>query len=102
MTISTIEAEFINLTPIALSIKWIVEICAEAGYLQGALLLIYTDSQNVRLAVFNPLQTVRTRHIDIRYKWINQEVGKGHILLEFVGTAGMKADGFTKALDRVK
>jgi len=29
-------------------------------------------------------------------------VAKGHILLEFVGTAGMKADGLTKALERVK
>ena len=65
-------------------------------------MLVHTDSQNARLAVLNPLQTARTRHIDIRYKWINQEVGKGYILLEFVGTVGMKADGLTKALDRVK
>src|SRR6266566_4553672 len=102
VTISTTEAEFINLTPTTLSIKWIVQICAEAGYPQGALLFVHTDSQNARLAVLNPLQTARTRHIDIRYKWINQEVEKGHILLEFVGTAAMKADGLTKALDRVK
>jgi len=65
-------------------------------------LLILTDSQNARLAVLNPLQTACTRHIDIRYKWANREVEKGHILLEFVGTAEMKADGLTKALDRVK
>ena len=32
VTISTTEAEFINLTPTALSIKWIAQICAEAGY----------------------------------------------------------------------
>ncbi len=102
VTISTTEAEFINLTPTALSIKWIAQICAEAGYPQGAPLLVHTDSQNARLAVLNPLQTARTRHIDIRYKWINQEVEKGQILLEFVGTAAMKADGLTKALDRVK
>ena len=55
VTISTTEAEFINLTPIALSIKWIAEICVEAGYLQTVSLLIHTDSQNVRLAVFNLL-----------------------------------------------
>ena len=33
VTISTTEAEFINLMPTALSIKWIVEIYVEAGYL---------------------------------------------------------------------
>jgi len=29
-------------------------------------------------------------------------VEKRYILLEFVGTAAMKADGLTKALDRIK
>jgi len=29
-------------------------------------------------------------------------VEKGHIVLEFVGIAAMKANGLTKALDRVK
>jgi len=55
-----------------------------------------------RGTALNPLQTARTRHIDIRYKWISQAVAKGDIMLEFVGTAAMKADGLTKALDRVK
>ncbi len=91
MTISTTEAEFINLTPTTLSFKWIVKICTEARYPQGAPLLVHTDGQNAQLTVLNPLQTARTRHIDIRYKWISQEVGKGHILMEFVGTAAMKA-----------
>ena len=102
VTISTTEAEFINLTPIAFNIKWIAQIYAEAGYPQRTPLLIHTDNQNARLAVFNPLQTAHMRHIDIRYKWINQEVEKRHILLEFIGTAAMKANGLTKALDRVK
>ena len=29
-------------------------------------------------------------------------MGKGYILLEFIDTAGMKGDGLTKALERVK
>ena len=33
VTISTTKAEFINLTPIALNIKWIAKIYTEAGYL---------------------------------------------------------------------
>jgi len=59
-----------------------------------------TDSQNARLAVLNPLQKARTRHIDIRYKWINQAVAKGDIMLEFVGTVAMKADGLMEPLER--
>jgi len=49
-----------------------------------------------RLAVLNPLQTARNRHIDIRCKWVNQEVAKGGIMLEFVGKAAMKADGLRR------
>ena len=55
MTISTIEAEFINLMPTTLSLKQIVQICAGAGYPQTTPLLVHTDSQNARLAVLSPL-----------------------------------------------
>ena len=44
VTISTTEAEFINFTSTTLSIKWITQICAEAGYPQGTPLFVYTDS----------------------------------------------------------
>ena len=98
VTISTTEAEFINLTPATLSLKWVAQMCADAGYPQPIPLLVHTDSQNTRLAILNPLQTARIRHIDIRYKWINQEVAKGGIILEFVGTVAMKADGLMKSL----
>ena len=44
VTISTIEAEFINLTPTTFNIKWIAQIYTKAGYPQGAPLFVHTDS----------------------------------------------------------
>ncbi len=63
---------------------------------------MHTNSQNARLAILNPLQSARTRHIDIRYKWVHQKVEHGEIDLRLVKTGDMKADGLTKPLNRQK
>ena len=40
--------------------------------------------------------------MDVRYHYIRQEVNNGTIQVEWIGTNDQLADGFTKALDRVK
>nr|GEU29604.1 retrovirus-related Pol polyprotein from transposon TNT 1-94 [Tanacetum cinerariifolium] len=52
----------------------------------------------------NQVQHSRTKHIDVRYHFINEKVEKGIIELFFVGTEYQLADLFTKALseDRFK
>lgn len=102
VTISTTEAEFINLSPTARSLLWVADLCRDAGKPQDEPLVIHTDSQNARLAVLNPLQSARTRHIDIRYKWIISRVQLGDFDLRLVKTTDMKADGLTKPLQRIQ
>ena len=102
VTLSTTEAEFVNLTPTIKSAQWIAEICQNAGIPQPTPIVIHTDSQNAHLAVMNPMNAARTRHIDVRYKWITQAVKKGDVTVQFVATNLMKADGFTKPLLRTK
>ncbi|GJU03267.1 retrovirus-related pol polyprotein from transposon TNT 1-94 [Tanacetum coccineum] len=52
----------------------------------------------------NPVQHSRTKHIDVRYHFIKEQVEKGIVELFFVGTEYQLADLFTKALseDRFK
>ncbi|GKF74083.1 hypothetical protein Tco_0220415 [Tanacetum coccineum] len=52
----------------------------------------------------NPVQHSRTKHIDLRYYFIKEQVEKGIVELFFVGTEYQLADLFTKALseDRFK
>ncbi len=102
VTISTTEAEFINLTPTAQSLLWVAQICEDAGVRQKKPLLIHTDSQDARLAVLNPLESARTRGIDIRYKWVIHKVQQEELSLQLVKTTEMKADGLTKALKRLQ
>ncbi|GKA43272.1 hypothetical protein Tco_0735996 [Tanacetum coccineum] len=48
----------------------------------------------------NPAQHSRTKHINIRYHFIEDHVEKGTIELYFVGTEYQLADLFTKALSK--
>ncbi|GJY74041.1 retrovirus-related pol polyprotein from transposon TNT 1-94 [Tanacetum coccineum] len=52
----------------------------------------------------NPVQHSRTKHIDVRYHFIKEQVEKGIVELFFVGTEYQLADLFTKFLleDRFK
>jgi hypothetical protein len=44
----------------------------------------------------------RTKHIDIRWCYIQQQIIKGAINVSWIITNNQAADGLTKALDRVK
>jgi hypothetical protein len=50
----------------------------------------------------NPLNAVRTRNIDIRYKWVIEKTRQGYFELQQVGTSDMAADGLTKTLEATK
>jgi hypothetical protein len=66
--ISSIKAEFCNLTPTGKSLDWVFGILKNLSCEQPTLLVIITDSANARYIVLNPLRNARTRNINIRYK----------------------------------
>ena len=99
---SSTEAEFMNLTPTGMSLLWIAKLLEELGLKQRKPLLLLTDSQNARINVLNPLNPARTRHIDIRYKWVIDRTTKGDFDLQLVTTEDMAADGLTKPLQKMK
>lgn len=98
---SSTEAEFMNLTPAGMSLLWITQVLREAGYEQPTPWVLYTDSQNARLAVLNKRNAARTRHIDIRFKWVIQKTEEGYFDLRQVRTDEMITDGLTKALGAI-
>nr|GEV93559.1 hypothetical protein [Tanacetum cinerariifolium] len=59
---------------------------------------MYCDSKEAIAISCNPVQHLRTKHIDVRYHFIKKKVEKGIIELFFVGTEYQLADLFTKAL----
>nr|GEZ72381.1 hypothetical protein [Tanacetum cinerariifolium] len=59
---------------------------------------MYCDSKAAIAISCNPVQHLRTKHIDVRYHFIKEKVKKGIVELFFVGTEYQLADLFTKAL----
>ncbi|GJZ93713.1 hypothetical protein Tco_0665916 [Tanacetum coccineum] len=71
-----------------------------AGYLDST-----KSTSGATIAIScNPIQHSRTKHIDVRYYFIKEQVEKGIVELFFVETEYQLADLFTKALpeDRFK
>nr|GEV07641.1 retrovirus-related Pol polyprotein from transposon TNT 1-94 [Tanacetum cinerariifolium] len=59
---------------------------------------MYCDSKAAIAISCNPVQHSRTKHINVRYHFIKEQVEKGIVELFFVGTEYQLADLFTKAL----
>ena len=60
---------------------------------------IYCDSSSAIAISHNPIQHSRTKHIDIRYHFLKDNVHKSKIELIFVPSPEEIADVFTKAVD---
>nr|GEW85489.1 hypothetical protein [Tanacetum cinerariifolium] len=61
---------------------------------------MYCDNKSAIALCYNNVQHSRSKHIDIRYHFIKEQVENGVIELYFVNTEYQLADLFTKALGR--
>nr|GEW98090.1 retrovirus-related Pol polyprotein from transposon TNT 1-94 [Tanacetum cinerariifolium] len=61
---------------------------------------MYCDNKSAIALCCNNVQHSRSKHIDIRYHFIKEQVENGVIELYFINTEYQLADLFTKALDR--
>ena len=102
VALSTMEAEFANLTPAALSAQWVAWILEECGAPQPKPTILFTDSLNAYLTVMNPLNKARIRTIDIRYKWVIEQAERKLLEARHVDGIDMPADGLTKPLKKEK
>jgi predicted GNAT family acetyltransferase len=62
---------------------------------------IHCDNQAAIALTANPGHRKSTKHIDIRYHWVRDQVVSGSIELRYVGTKENKADMLTKPLAAV-
>ena len=60
--------------------------------------LIYGDNQSTQELSKNDVKSERTKHIDIKYHYIHDEVSSGRVQLEWIPTTEQLADILTKPL----
>ncbi|GKC56880.1 hypothetical protein Tco_1084478, partial [Tanacetum coccineum] len=96
---SYVEAEYVSLSACCAQVIWMRTQLLDFGFCYNKILM-YCDSQSAIAISCNPIQHLRTKHINIRYHFIKEHVEKGTIEIYFVGTKCQLVNLFTKALPK--
>nr|GFA32470.1 retrovirus-related Pol polyprotein from transposon TNT 1-94 [Tanacetum cinerariifolium] len=97
--ISSTEAEYIALSGCCAQILWMRSQLSDYGLVFNKIPM-YCDNKSAIALCCNNVQHSRSKHIDIRYHFIKEQVEQRVIELYFVNTEYQLADLFTKALGR--
>nr|GFD09950.1 retrovirus-related Pol polyprotein from transposon TNT 1-94 [Tanacetum cinerariifolium] len=97
--ISSAKAEYIALSGCCAQILWMRSQLSDYG-LGFNKIPMYCDNKSAIALCCNNVQHSRSKHIDIRYHFIKEQVENGVTELYFVNTEYHLADLFTKALGR--
>lgn len=96
--LSSCEAEFIALTETCREVVWLMEIAKAFDVKINKPVTIHTDSQSCMAMIHNEKFSGRTKHIDVRYNFIRDQVTDGRVKLVYVPTEFNIADLMTKPL----
>jgi DNA-dependent RNA polymerase auxiliary subunit epsilon len=104
VALSTCEAEYMSLSSAIQEAKFLSQLLNDFLVESSNPVSLYCDNQGAIALAKNPVQHQRSKHIDIRYHFIRQEIQKGSVNVMYVTSNENVADIFTKALpgSRVK
>nr|GEW40406.1 hypothetical protein [Tanacetum cinerariifolium] len=102
-SVSSVEAVYVSLSTCCAQVLWLRTQLTDYGFHFDKIPMYYDSKAAIAISC-NPVQHSRTKHIDVKYHFIKENVEKGIVELFFVGTVYQLADLFTKALseDRFK
>lgn len=100
VSLSTAEAEYIAASATCTQVLWMKRQLEDLGVkVEGPTPILCDNSSAINISK-NPVQHSKTKHIDIRYHFLKDEVQKGTVQLVFVPTKDQIADIFTKPLPK--
>ena len=105
IALSSCEAEYMAQTQAAKEAIWLTRLLAELDVglgLPSKPVLIKADNQGAIALTKDPRFHSRTKHIDIQWHFVRDQVEIGAVMFEWVATNKMAADGLTKALSNDK
>ncbi|SCZ88451.1 BZ3500_MvSof-1268-A1-R1_Chr2-1g04419 [Microbotryum saponariae] len=97
---STCDAEYLALSHAGKEAIFLRQLFGELGLPSSAPTLVLGDNQGANALTKNPVFHARTRHIRLREHFVRDMVALGDIAVQYINTADMTADIFTKALAR--
>jgi len=102
VALSSMEAKYIAMTNTLKDILWLRNLIAEIRAPITMPTALHCDNQGAIALTHNNKFHPRTKHINIRYHFIQEAVENDHVLLSYCPTDAMVADVLTKALPRSK
>jgi hypothetical protein len=102
VTLSTTEAELMVLCQVAQECLYLKQAATEFGLPITGHIPLYEDNQSTIQIVKNSGHHGRTKHVDVRYHFINELVEQQVFSVQYVSTTDQVADIFTKALDQTQ
>uniref|UniRef100_A0A803N8D3 Reverse transcriptase Ty1/copia-type domain-containing protein n=1 Tax=Chenopodium quinoa TaxID=63459 RepID=A0A803N8D3_CHEQI len=98
---TTTESEFIAATEACKELLWIKRFVRQLGFTQKRYVL-YCDTQSAIHLAKNSTFHAKSKHIDVRYHWIQDVLDAKFLELEKIHTDDNGSDMMTKALQRGK
>jgi hypothetical protein len=102
VALSSCEAEYITATTAATQAIWMARLLGELLGRKPEVVELKVDSKFVLVLARNPVFYERSKHIDLRYHFIQNCLAEGTVSATYINTVDQLADILTKALGRVK
>lgn len=99
VTTSTAEAEYVAASDAVKESQWLRKVVSTLKE-DSSPVRLGEDNQACLAIAGNTTSSPNTKHVDVRLHHVKDAVAKGEVILEYVPTGEMPADGFTKALAR--
>lgn len=102
VTLSSTEAEYMALSTAVCDIMWLKQLAQELDVTDNERTNILCDNEStIKLAKSDAFRP-RTKHIDIRYHHLRDNIENGVISINYVSTDTNAADALTKPVTRQK
>ena len=95
---STTHSEYIACYAAATEVIWLRRLLASIGIPQSKPTTIFTDSQSAMRLALNPEFHSRTKHVDVKFHFLREQVVLRSIDIQFLPSQQQIADIMTKAL----
>lgn len=102
VTLSTTEAEYVSGCELVKELLPIRELMLELGQVSEEPTPVLIDNQSAVKIAKNDGGQQRTKHIDVRDKWLNEQVDRGKIAVTHIPAERQAADILTKPLHKSK
>lgn len=99
---SSTETEYKSLANATAKVIWVQKLLTELGIAHPPAARLWCDNIGATYLSANPVFHAQTKHIEIDFYFVRERVAQRLLDIKYIASGDQVADGFTKALPRVK